>query len=97
MLESLVIMFPFENEGRRYESNPFIDDGFKRGEIILPGFQIPFTLRPKHYLKFDGFAPDLLEYIETLSIDLRLMMKETIQLLKEGEQFGGFNQGFLLV
>jgi len=88
-------MWPFDVDPYRKwnDRNPFVEDGFQTGEMTIPIFEMPITLRQSHYLRFDGVVPNLYEYLLTLSPDIQEIMKGTIQLVRENPTWGGFNSG----
>ena len=55
----------------KHETPPYKDDGFVTGSIILPGLEMPLTLSPQQYFKFDGVVPDMWKYLKSLSPDMR--------------------------
>src|SRR4030042_3066551 len=72
-------MFSPDSEYGHKKPNPFEDDGFVTGSIVLPGLDMPLNLSEKHYFRFDGIVQNMQEHLRSLSPDIRGFLDKYIE------------------
>ena len=72
-------MFSPDSEYGHKEPNPFEDDGFVTGSIVLPGLDMSLNLSEKHYFRFDGIVQNMQEHLRSLSPDIRAFLDKYIE------------------
>jgi|GEM_PF-6966716 len=59
-----------------YARSCFESDGFKSGEVTLPGLALNVKLKPDQYFRYDGIVPSIHDYIRTLPKDVYALLSQ---------------------
>lgn len=61
-------------ERLEYAKSCFESDGFKSGEVVLPGLNLNVKLKPNQYFRYDGIVSSIPAYIRTLPKDVHALL-----------------------